>query len=322
MRYFTRSDWKELSKWLDVSREFWEAYTLFRLEDEQDHLLLINNKRISLHFTSEDTEDGPYVTVVGNCSDVPNGSFDQFFYLCEEAACTESLTTKRIIAQLYRIAWCSDELDEVEIEMDDTEKAYQTITEILTEMGAACFDAYFEPACLLGAGCARCVLKILDREILITATCNCYREECTDYWLVCLDTDRSLADFSVTEGWTPNDAIQKIMYLATEPECVLIDTTDTDWEYDAIKSIVVPAIGGLSYGKWWGKEQEERAVELHNKQIRIQLQYDSEEDLINACVECTTTGNTRNCVVDRYTDDPDELIRLVQKLAGEDTDEP
>ena len=50
MDYISREDWYELSKWLDISQGFYEAYTRFRIEGQEVHWLNFNERNIEVGF--------------------------------------------------------------------------------------------------------------------------------------------------------------------------------------------------------------------------------------------------------------------------------
>ncbi|WP_295069697.1 hypothetical protein [Ruminococcus sp.] len=313
MDYISLEKWEELSKWLDISQKFYEAYTRFRIEGTSVHWFSINNRKIEIGFSYADSESN-WINVKIYCLD-SNIWFCEEFFLDDEAWLNENNITKLIIAEIYGLAWKPFPQKVFRIETDKSVNTYKQIENILIEKSRQSIDAYLERACLLGYDSSECIIELYGRQIYVLSQVNDADESYINYWFTCIDTNRGLQD-TVLYGFSIDSVIQKILYLALEPECFKINTSDYYWEYELIKRIVVPAINICPYSCESGKEMEERSVELHSRQIRMQLKY-GRTTFIEVFLDCITTGRSKYCLVREYDEDPKELIRDIQELAWE-----
>lgn len=319
MDYISREDWYELSKWLDISQGFYEAYTRFRIEGQEVHWLKFNERNIEVGFFYDD-ENSDWINVKLYCPDV-EVEFNERFLLNENAYSNEKRITKEIIAKIYRLAWSSFYPEVFKVTTGDSEKAYKQIEKILIEKDCLCHDAYWA----MEADDVECIIKLYGRKILVHLQVNDCDESCTDFWLECLDTDRSLLQVVGYGNGTMEDIIQRIQYLALEPECFKIITTDYEWEYELIRAIVDNAIHVCPYACSSGKSMEERTIELHGRQIKMQFRIKDkvqampkERDYyISVHLDCITTGRSISCAVEAFDENPQELIWKIQEIAWE-----
>ena len=310
MDYISIEEWDRLGKWLDISQKFYEAYNRFRIEGTSVHSFKINDRSIEINFSYD--INSIVVNIYCPDSDI---RFCESFLPEEDAYCSENYVTNLIIAEIYGLAWKPFSPEVFRIETDRFKNTFKLVEDILIEKANQSIDAFWERACLLGYYSSECIIELYGRQIYVLSQVNDADESYINYWFTCIDTNRSLQD-TVLYGFSMDSVIQKILYLALEPECFKISTSDYYWEYELIKRIVVPAINICPYASESGKEMEERSVELHSRQIRMQLKY-GRTTSIEVFLDCITTGRSKYCLVREYDEDPKELIRDIQELAWE-----
>ena len=310
MDYISIEEWDKLGKWLDISQKFYEAYTRFRIEGTSVHSFKINDRSIEINFSCDINS----IVVNLYCPD-SDISFCEDFLLEEDACCNENYITNLIIAEIYGLVWKPFSPEVFRIETDRCKNTFKQLEDILIEKANQSIDAFWERACLLGYYSSECVIELYGRQIHVLSQVDDVDDSLIVFRFRCMDTNRSLQkSFDYTESL--DSVIQKILYLALEPECFKISTSDYYWEYELIKRIVVPAINICPYACESGKEMEERSIELHSRQIRIQLQY-KRTSSIDVFLDCITTGRSKYYVVKKYDVDPKELIFSIQELAWE-----
>ena len=167
MDYISMEDWCELSKWLEISQGFYEAYTRFRLEGTEVHWMSFNfcDKCIEVVFSYLDSS---YDQIDGMvyCPDVEKKFYEPFF-LDENEYRNEKRITQEIIAIIYRLAWGSLEPEVFKITTVDSNKALQQIRTILIEKEYQCTDGSIESACLFGESSVKCIIELYGRKILL-----------------------------------------------------------------------------------------------------------------------------------------------------------
>lgn len=308
MDYISMEDWCELSKWLEISQGFYEAYTRFRLEGTEVHWMSFNfcDKCIEVVFSYLDSSYDQ-IDVMVYCPDVEKKFYEPFF-LDENEYRNEKRITQEIIAIIYRLAWGSLEPEVFKITTVDSNKALQQIRTILIEKEYQCTDGSIESACLFGESSVKCIIELYGRKILLDVS-----EDQADWFIIsldCKDMGRQWLQVDKDTG-TFQEIVEKVLYLALEPEVFQISTNDSEWEYELIRTNVM-ALCPMGKG-----DVEERILVLHGRQIKIQFQ-PTDDGEIAAHLECTTTDRSTSCTVDPYDKNPQELIWKIQELAWED----
>ncbi|WP_303021980.1 hypothetical protein [uncultured Ruminococcus sp.] len=79
--YISMEDWCELSKWLEISQGFYEAYTRFRLEGTEVHWMSFNfcDKCIEVAFSYLDSSYDQ-IDVMVYCPNVEKSFTNRFFW--------------------------------------------------------------------------------------------------------------------------------------------------------------------------------------------------------------------------------------------------
>lgn len=295
--------------WIEIGYAFFDAYVRFCTEGTESHRFIINNRNIEITFF--DRDGVPYIKQY--CTEVMRTLITDF---------NRSVSnTEEIIDNIHWLAFVAD--DAYSISTVDSEKAHKQIKEILEEKIQQCIVNYHETLLEPGSE-TECVIELNNRKILVSSRCCGYSEpdERIGVWLNCTTTGRSLFGSYSYEETDLEDIIQKIQYLALEPECSKIVATDSEQEYEMIRTIVVDAIDIASHIK------QKRIIELHDRQIEIQFTARKRETTnfkersyyINASLTCITTGKSCSCDVEAFDKNPEELIWKIQKLAWENVE--
>lgn len=115
-----------------------------------------------------------------------------------------------------------------------------------------------------------------------------------------------------------------LIWEAKDPSVYSIETADSEQEYDLLKAILTYRYRRCYYicaNDYWKGEGEERfIISLHDKQIRVCFYPDDMWDLngyIYVKLRCLETGKKFNTMVLLEEDNPEEIIREIQRMAWE-----
>lgn len=287
---------------------FFDAYVQFCTEGTEAHWVKLNYRNIAIVFLG-----------CSEYAEIPVNLYCPELHIDTTISFDKSPSkTDEIIDTIRWIAFDAEELYQY-ITSDSYEEAYMQIRDILERLDRKCFDAHMGD-CLLAINSIETNIKIYGREINVHVTDNDYEYD-SDFWLSCLNTGRNLSACGHWEGYSINDIVERIMYLALEPECFKINATNYEWEYELIRAIVAYAIEVCpQLGK------QERIIELHGRQIKIQFierkrdttKFKGRSYYVNAFLDCITTGKSCYCDVEAFDMDPEKLIWKIQELAWEE----
>lgn len=291
--------------WIEIGHAFFDAYVRFCTEGTESHRFKINNRNIEITFF--DRDGVPYIKQY--CPEVMRTLITDFN--------RSTSNTEEIIDNIHWLAFVAD--DAYIISTVDSEKAHKQIRTILEEKIRQCIDKFCELD-----NTAQCIIVLNNRKILVSSCCGgCWdRNEWIEVWLDCITTGRSLFGFYEYEETHLEDIIQKIQYLALEPECFKIVTTDSEQEYETIRTIVANAIDICI--RSCSDIKQERIIELHNRQIKIQIKKQEWSiqnwNSLDVFLDCVTTGRSSSCVVECLEKNTEEVIQKIQELAWEDVE--
>lgn len=151
---------------------------------------------------------------------------------------------------------------------------------------------------------------------------------CLSVRLYCPEILRKLSSRFDKSAVQTDKIITKIHWLAWEaepPSVYRIDTADSDKEYDQIKLILIDRYRRCYYtycsGDYWKGDGEERfIIQLHNKQIKVSFYTNAMWDAngyIDANLFCLETGDCFSTVVHQEEENPEEIIRAIQRMSWE-----
>lgn len=309
-------------EYVEMCREFFEAYIKFRLEGTEKHWIKHNNRNIQINFF----DHGDFLTVKLYCPEVLKSLSGYYNH--------SARNTEEIIRMILWLVFDSEELYTYEIETKDPEKEYSEIKEILIERYRLCYDAIWEDDHWKGTGEERFIIEFHDREIEVHFYPNAMWETngFIDVNLFCLDTGRSCSTVVNQEEENPEDIIRLIQDMALEPESIEFSTADSEWEHDLLRDalvgrkeeegldIVRHPFANLHY-IWEGDIIADRYLNLHNRLIKIQFEPNGRN--LDIILNCLTTGKSYKLELSKESEREkleevcEEMIYRIQELAWE-----
>ena len=141
--------------------------------------------------------------------------------------------------------------------------------------------------------------------------------------LYCPEILRSLlGDFGITTERNEEtiSMLHWLIWEAEEPGVYSIETADSEHEYNLLRVILTERYSRCYYrgdDDWKGEGEERFIIVLHGKQFRVCCEPDEFRYIIIKLV-CIETSERFQSVVLMDEDDPEEIIREIQRMAWED----
>ena len=110
-------------RWIEISRMFIDAYSLFHTEGKVTSWLKLNNRDIEISFLPSDNIDSDLIRVMLYCPEIET-ILEAYFNLATH-------DTEEIITMLYKLAKKPRFLDITKINTNDSEEEYEIIKETL-----------------------------------------------------------------------------------------------------------------------------------------------------------------------------------------------
>ena len=120
-------------RWIEISRMFIDAYSLFHTEGKVTSWLKLNNRDIEISFLPSDSIDSDLIRVMLYCPEIET-ILEAYFNLVTH-------DTEEIITMLYKLAKKPRFLDITKINTNDSEEEYEIIKETLVGAYKNCYFA-------------------------------------------------------------------------------------------------------------------------------------------------------------------------------------
>ena len=120
-------------RWIEISRMFIDAYSLFHTEGKVTSWLKLNNRDIEISFLPSDNIDSDLIRVMLYCPEIET-ILEAYFNLATH-------DTEEIITMLYKLAKKPRFLDITKINTNDSEEEYEIIKETLVGAYKNCYFA-------------------------------------------------------------------------------------------------------------------------------------------------------------------------------------
>ena len=295
---------------------FYEAYAEFKAEGTEIQWFNMYDRSIEITFNN--CGDELYVnlycpqvfTGIDSCYDKSLDSADQ------------------IVEKILWLSFDSRDVSTYKIKAKDYEEEYNKIRKILVDRYSRCYEdtnaEYWK-----GTGEEIFIIDLYGRKVKV----HCYPNALWDVNgsvvvnVFSLDTGRSFTTAIDQEEGNPKEIIQLIQDLVLEPEIIEFSTTDSEWEHELIRNILVgpKTEEGYFIGiypfcwvySWNGAEREERCFILHNREIK--MQFEPRNDNMYITLNCVTTGKSYTTIIPDQCQHieaiVEEVVWKIQELA-------
>lgn len=296
----------EIRNWIEVSHAVSKAYFEFIRDGKDSHRFAFNERNIEIVFFKSDDNSGTELW----CPETEHG----YKYLYKD----EKNMLTNVTFNVFALAWDALNSEYYTIDESDSKKEFASIRKIISDFKIRAYDTWYTSnisGCWCGNQYQVCTIELGGRQINAGFEANGIDETKTNVYLRCLDTKRTV--FHIIEDTEDIDKIASdIQYLSLEPEIIRIDSSDYSEESVQIKEVICPAISGSTYARYMGFDADERIIEQHGRQIKVQFK--SLDDCIAVSLDCITNGKSDCCTVKKFDGNPDELVEKIQELAWMD----
>ncbi|WP_295069701.1 hypothetical protein [Ruminococcus sp.] len=192
-------------RWIEISRSFIDAYSLFYKEGKETTWIKLNNRDIEITFLPNDNNDPNLIKVILYCPEIER-FLEPYFDLSTHA-------TEEIIKMLYWLAKKPQFLDITKITTSDSEEEYEQLRETLV---GAYQDCYYDPASEAWeeVGTEIRIIELHDRVFKVIFELD--DNGIIDVYIDCVTTKNYCTRCVYIEEQNPEDIIRLIQDLAWE----------------------------------------------------------------------------------------------------------
>lgn len=155
-----------------------------------------------------------------------------------------------------------------------------------------------------------------------------FESDCIMVQLYCPEVLRRLNgyfDISAEQNVELISMLHWLIWEAEDPSVYSIETADSEQEYNSLRDILTDRYCRCYYtycaeDYWKGEDEERFILSLHGKRIRVCFYPSDMWDVngyIDVKVQCLENGKQFKTIVLQEEDNPEEIIRAIQRMAWE-----
>ena len=192
-------------KWIEISKSFIEAYSLFYKQGKGTNWLKLNNRDIEISFLLSDNNDSNLIKVMLYCPEIER--------ILETSFDLSTHDTEEIIKMLYWLTQKTHFLDITKITTNDSEEEYEQLREALV---GAYKNCYFDSASKAWeeAGTEIRIIELHDRLFKVIFEPD--DDGRIDVYIYCVNTNICCTRAVSAEEKNPEEIIRLIQNIAWE----------------------------------------------------------------------------------------------------------